>query len=117
MVKLNNERTKSIENKEVKVELHVYEAHGYIIEETVYDYRDGNAWTNIQITADLTINKYLPTIYVDKKFGEKNIKGFKIQTTSLFGALNLEEMEEFIEANKIAMIVVKELNEIFVEEI
>lgn len=26
-------------------------------------------------------------------------------------------MEEFIEANKIAMIVVKELNEIFVEEI
>lgn len=116
MIKLNAEKTKKIENENVKVELHVYEAYGYTIREEIYNYKEGATLTDIQIIADLKINKYFPTIYVDKDFGENNIKGFSIQTTS-FGALTLEEMEEFIEANKIAMTVVKELNEIFVEEI
>lgn len=87
-----------------------YDGYGYKIQQRFYDEEDYSITISKEFGEEY---KYLPSIY-SKTDGEEKIIDFEIETSS-YGSLSSEEIERVISGYKIALDVVKELKEMFID--
>lgn len=111
---LKNEIKRTLENGNT-LHFKEYKVGHYAVMQCIRNEGTEDEYTTYDISKDRSI-QFLPTVYERCDFNTAKLLGFEVQTTS-YGALNLDEIEEFLKRMKEGVAVARALTAEFCKEV